>query len=254
MSVYPKIISPFFMQETREVSNGRLPRRTWPVSRGDDGSGTFIAAPFSGVDDMSVKQVSSEAIYHVGGLGGFEIPWQCWDTAGFKAAHGACWDAATAKCGSDAACVNEEVSICAAKLVSGMCNPATLQQKQPSTIAATTAAGACTSADIIKAVQAAIGATADGKWGPKSQAALDAKGGNFKLFAPNCAGNVPKYSAVKGTTTAPPQPVITNVSGGKTYTAAPPAQAGLMQNPIFWVGVAAVGIFGLVQMKKKQGK
>lgn len=203
---------------------------------------------------MSIRKVSSDAVYKLGSLGAFEVPWQCWDTAGFKTAHGACWSAATAKCGTDTGCVNEEVDICSARLVSEMCNPSALQQKQPSTVAATTAGGSCTSADIIKAVQAAIGATADGKWGPKSQAALDAKGGNFKLFAPNCAGNVPKYSASKGNTTVAPTPVKTTTSGGNTYTSAPPAQAGMMSNPIVWVGLAAVGIFGLVQLKKKQKK
>jgi hypothetical protein len=56
----------------------------------------------------------------------------------------------------------------------------------------------CDSANIISMVQAAIGASIDGKWGPESQGKLKASGQPFKAFAPSCEGPVPSYSEPSG--------------------------------------------------------
>jgi len=72
-------------------------------------------------------------------------------------------------------------------------------------------------ASMIAKVQQAIGVSADGQWGPKSQAALDARGGDFRAFAPGCADPVPRYSGGKTTevtTTVAPNAIVAPVASG----------------------------------------
>jgi len=112
--------------------------------------------------------------------------------------------------------------------------------------------GACTSDAVIKVVQTRIGTTADGKWGPNSQAALKASGGTFQDWAPNCTGSVPYYGGSGLTTT-----VATTTPGGIAPAAKPPLLAGMgdmTKSPIFWaVGLALVvgGYFYMSEPKSK---
>jgi hypothetical protein len=58
--------------------------------------------------------------------------------------------------------------------------------------------GPCNSVEVIKSVQRQIGVNDDGAWGPKSQKALDDKGGDFKAFAGGCSGSVPHWTQGTG--------------------------------------------------------
>ena len=111
----------------------------------------------------------------------------------------------------------------------------------------------CNSPAVIQMVQGQIGTTADGKWGPASQTALQKAGGTFQSYAPGCTGNPPSYGAITGggggatvttTTAAPPPPPVTS------------SMSGLLGKPIVWVGLAmaAVGGYVLLTGKKKGGK
>ena len=121
----------------------------------------------------------------------------------------------------------------------------------------------CTGSAAIKRVQSNIGVTADGIWGPKSNAALIAKGWSFQNAAGGCSGNPPQgarstgqmktdvapYVAPSGGNTggktapkpgtAPPQPKVpTRVLPGST-------KASMFTNP--WViGGAAVILLGVL--------
>jgi hypothetical protein len=111
--------------------------------------------------------------------------------------------------------------------------------------------GACTSRDVIMAVQTKIGTTADGAWGPKSQTALKASGKTFKDWAPGCTGNVPYYGGSGLTTT-----VATTTPGGVVAPPKPPllgSMGEMTKSPIFWaVGLAlAVGGYFYLSGPKK---
>jgi hypothetical protein len=111
---------------------------------------------------------------------------------------------------------------------------------------------ACNSPAVIQMVQGAIQTTADGKWGPASQTALQKAGGTFQSYAPGCTGNPPSYGAITG-----------GGGGGTVATtyAAPPnampatTSSGLLSKPIVWVGLAMAAVGGYVLLTgKKKGK
>jgi hypothetical protein len=112
--------------------------------------------------------------------------------------------------------------------------------------------GACTSGAVIKAVQAKIGTTADGKWGPASQAALKASGGTFRDWAPKCTGDkVPYYGGTGLTTT-----VATTTPGGVAPVVKPPLLgsmsnlSSLTSSPVFWAVLLAGGVGGYFYFTK----
>ena len=101
---------------------------------------------------------------------------------------------------------------------------------------ASSGASSCTS--MIQRVQAAIGVASDGQWGPKSQAALDARGGDFRAFAPGCQDPVPHYSATTGKTTT-----VTTLVAPDTNTAVPAKSAASPWNRVV-IGALVVGGLG----------
>lgn len=113
---------------------------------------------------------------------------------------------------------------------------------------------ACNSSNIISMVQMAVGASIDGKWGPNSQAKLNASGQTFKSFAPGCTGAVPNYTGGGGgggggggAIVVPPGETLPVPAGESTAGMLDGVVKYLSSNFIFMpVGVWAVGLIVLV--------
>lgn len=94
----------------------------------------------------------------------------------------------------------------------------------------------CTDSVVVKEVQTKLGVSADGVWGPKSQAALAKSGKTYQSFVTNgCTGAAPTASTGGGT--APPAPGP-GPSPAPITTAAPKKGT----NWALILGAAAVGI------------
>ena len=115
----------------------------------------------------------------------------------------------------------------------------------------------CNSKFAIETVQAEIGTTVDGVWGPKSEAALKKSGKTFQQLAVGCKPPVPSYSATTY------QPAKTAVTATTKEAAVDPnkiaaeKQAGFSDiftkvPTIAWIGIA--GIAGLLLLKASQKK
>ncbi len=103
--------------------------------------------------------------------------------------------------------------------------------------------GAAPCSSYIAQVQAAIGTTVDGKWGPASQTALNAKGGDFRAFAPGCADPVPYATPKSASSTSVTTLVAPNAVVPVSPVASPAAS-------VPWdkvaMGVVAVGVVAAI--------
>ncbi|MFA4971443.1 MAG: hypothetical protein WC683_02435 [bacterium] len=222
------------------------------------------------------------------GLGAVEVPWWCWSTEGFKACSDESLSWAQNACKADwengekvTNSVNNEpyanYADCVARtqqyrFENGCMPKCPSQQPGTATTATTTggsvvcppgqwpdasfnscvkSSGACSDANVIKSVQAQIGTTVDGKWGPNSAAALKASGKTYQQLAPGCSGAVPGGGTGGGSGTYKP-PATTKTPIG---TQPGVAQAsGFLGIPLIaWAGVAAVaGVLLYAKSRKKQ--
>lgn len=173
------------------------------------------------------------------------VPWWCWNNPGFKDCNTLSWQRAEADCPQDenfVACKAATANRYTIEDCVPQCGP------QPAT-------GTCTSAAVIKQVQAALnaatsaGLAVDGIWGPKSAAALTASGSSFAALAPSCTGTAPGGASTRSGGVAAAKKITATTT--KT-PAPPPKKAGLFGLPtVMWVGVASVaGVLLLLTLKK----
>lgn len=117
------------------------------------------------------------------------------------------------------------------------------------------AGAACSSDPVIQYVQAVIGTTIDGKWGPKSEAALKAFGKTFEQIAVGCKPPAPHYvTSSQSTASLTPLPTSQTAEPQKI---AGESQAGFSDifskiPTIAWIGLA--GIAGLLLLKSSKQK
>lgn len=141
------------------------------------------------------------------------------------------------------------------KIATPKAYPAPVTTTEPSSIVGpmpdTGSGKACTSPEVIASVQGQVGAKADGKWGPASQAALSKTGKTFKAFAPQCEGAVPYYSGSGGgtlTTSDQAAPIPPPPSGGLNLSS-------MTSSPVFWAALLVAGVGGWIYLSGgKKGK
>ncbi len=199
-------------------------------------------------------RISSDGVWSMGLSGAETVPWQCWEAPGFKAKHDAAFAAAQKECSGNWGDAPEDEKVCVDKVFAQSLSQLISECSKASS------GNPCSSAANIKKVQAAIGTTVDGKWGPKSQAALDKSGKTFISIAGACTPPVPGGST--GTTgggvvkASPPK--TTPATPPSTYS--PPAPTSLVSkltsNPLAIGGVAlaAVVVVAIITKKSKGGK
>lgn len=210
-----------------------------------------------------------------------EIPWQCWDAAGFKDCHAVAWNEARSKCewcqanpndlicqGTDpvlANCISNETK----QLVWNNCVGSFCPQQDPSVsylvnYAPYVQGDACNAANTIKNVQWKIGVSADGKWGPLSTSAMNTlknvQGTTYCDLVPGCSGALPSGVDCNKVAAAPlppapipvtpPAPVVVPKPEPAPVTtkAQPPIKAGMGAGGI--VALLAAGALGVYGYKK----
>ena len=111
----------------------------------------------------------------------------------------------------------------------------------------------CTDPKVIAIVQGKIGTTADGKWGPASQTALQKSGRTFKSFVPDCSLNVPSYGGISsgggGTTSGSTGPGADVPSSGSGLN-----MAAMTASPVFWTVLLVAGVGGYFYLSGNEKK
>jgi hypothetical protein len=183
----------------------------------------------------------------------------CWDKPGFKDCHAKAWTLARNICDpnyggkweGDYASLDQCIEYLADVHAFNDCVP---QYCPTSVTSSTTQEGSgytqgapCSAVNTIKYVQSIVGTQVDGKWGPKSQAALTKSGKSYRDIAMNCTGVAPT-----DTTTPPPK---------QPQQPLPPPQQQTIQalqkkssNTTAWIvgGLAASAVVAVVAVSAKK--